>query len=537
MSIFKKVPPLLDTDDATLVLLVLGGDKDAFGQIVIRYQNLLCSLAYSSIGDIKQSEDLAQEVFVEAWKKLDSLLEPEKLKAWLCGILRYKVSHYRRKQQKQPLSTDEVETLDIEKLEHGKLEDSAMREQQHALLWQTLNKLDDSYREPLILYYREERSVEHVANQLDLTQDTVKQRLSRGRKMLQKSMQVIVEEVLENSKPSAIFTAAVLTTIGNIAPEAKAAVWGAGAAKTGSLFKLSTLVALLASFSGLISGFLGLRAGLDQSRTRRERRNTVKTAALFFAVALIYVLGMFVLRYFAMSAPANAPVLTWLSQALVFGFAICYVLMTYYLFKSARALRAQERINAPQAFTGEHNQPNAKQREYISSWTLLSVPLMHIRFGMQEQNDKPVFAWIAGGDVAHALLFAWGGVAIAPVSVGILSIGIFSVGALGVGVFAIGTVAMGLIAFGASAIGYKAYASLSSLGWESAFSNGFSVAKDAAIGQVAYAKHVNNELASHLSNLSLFDQSYLWVLAIMSVMVIIPAALYAKNVRKRMANK
>ena len=81
-------------DDAALVAASLGGDRQAFGQIVTRYQRLLCSLAYSSLGNLSESEDVAQEAFVEAWNKLGNLLEPEKLKAWLCGILRFKVSHH-----------------------------------------------------------------------------------------------------------------------------------------------------------------------------------------------------------------------------------------------------------------------------------------------------------------------------------------------------------------------------------------------------------------------------------------------------------
>ena len=76
-------------DDAALVMRALGGNKSAFCEIVSRYQTLLCSLAYSAVGDIKYSEDLAQDAFVEAWRKLDTLHDPNKLKAWLCGCLLY----------------------------------------------------------------------------------------------------------------------------------------------------------------------------------------------------------------------------------------------------------------------------------------------------------------------------------------------------------------------------------------------------------------------------------------------------------------
>ena len=75
-------------NDAELVVESLSGNRDAFGQIVSRYQSLVCSLAYSATGSLGQSEDLAQETFVAAWKQLADLREPEKLRAWLCGIAR-----------------------------------------------------------------------------------------------------------------------------------------------------------------------------------------------------------------------------------------------------------------------------------------------------------------------------------------------------------------------------------------------------------------------------------------------------------------
>jgi RNA polymerase sigma factor (sigma-70 family) len=64
--------------------------------IVERYQRLLCSLAYSGTGNLAESEDLAQEAFVEAWRQLHKLREPQKLRPWLCGILRHRIGRLRR---------------------------------------------------------------------------------------------------------------------------------------------------------------------------------------------------------------------------------------------------------------------------------------------------------------------------------------------------------------------------------------------------------------------------------------------------------
>jgi DNA-directed RNA polymerase specialized sigma24 family protein len=65
--------------DAELVTLSRDGHPDAFGQIVERYQTLICALAYSACGDLSRSEDLAQQTFITAWRQLCALKEPGKV--------------------------------------------------------------------------------------------------------------------------------------------------------------------------------------------------------------------------------------------------------------------------------------------------------------------------------------------------------------------------------------------------------------------------------------------------------------------------
>jgi len=69
--------------DVALVAGALAGNREAFGQLVSRYQSSVCSLAYSACGNISQSEDMAQETFIIAWRKLEELEEPAKFKSWL----------------------------------------------------------------------------------------------------------------------------------------------------------------------------------------------------------------------------------------------------------------------------------------------------------------------------------------------------------------------------------------------------------------------------------------------------------------------
>ncbi len=525
---------LVEPDDASLVVASRSGDRQAFGQIVNRYQRLLCSLAYSALGSLSESEDVAQEAFVEAWKKLGKLREPEKLKSWLCGILRFKVSHFRRKAARQPVrfASDLEEANELESNDEA-IEKVTMREEEQALLWRALEAVPATYRETLVLYYREHRSIEHVACELELSEDAVKQRLSRGRKLLQEKMMSFVEGALTRSTPGPVFTASVMAALAGVAPSAKAAGCGATAAKVGSTVKWATFTTILASVSGLISSLFALRANLDQARTGRERRAVVQTVGLFLASAGVFIAGLYGLRSLALAWPERAVLLAVLSQVGVFGFGVGYSLMTVRMLKRMRVLRAGERLRRPELFAAPEDQKGSEKGEYRSRAAFLGFPLVHVKLAMAEEGQKPAVGWIAAGDRAYGLLFAWGGITVAPISVGIVSFGLVTAGAVGIGLVGMGMIGAGVLGMGAVGLGYKAYASTSALGWESAFSQGFSIAKEAAIGPIAYANEVNNAVASSIANLSTADQTYTFILGILAAVVIIPVVWYARAVRKR----
>src|SRR5215467_5409444 len=97
--------------DAELVSRSLAGDRDSFNQIVVRYQTLICSLAYNGLGNLGQSEDVAQETFLTAWKQLQQLREPAKLRGWLCGIVRYLVLKKRDREEHEPAGN--AESLEV----------------------------------------------------------------------------------------------------------------------------------------------------------------------------------------------------------------------------------------------------------------------------------------------------------------------------------------------------------------------------------------------------------------------------------------
>ena len=264
-------------NDAELVGESRSGNRDAFGQIVSRYQSLVCSLAYSATGSLSQSEDLAQETFVAAWKQLADLRDPGKLRAWLCGIARNLINNTLRRQGREP--SHAAESLDLiheapalEPLPH----DYAINREEEAILWRSLERIPEIYRESLVLFYREHQSIEAVAQNLELTEDAVKQRLSRGRKMLHEQVLAFVEGALGKTNPGKAFTVAVLAALPIVlTTSAKAAALGAAAAKGSFAAKAAASAglfsAILSPLLGIIGPWIQYRMFLAVAKTELER--------------------------------------------------------------------------------------------------------------------------------------------------------------------------------------------------------------------------------------------------------------------------
>ena len=256
--------------DAELVSRTLAGDRDAFSRIVSRYQILICSLAYSRIGHLGLSEDVAQETFITAWKHLRLLREPDKLRAWLCGIVRNRIHKNLQREGREPVHAAEpLELVDDSPAREALPSEQTIGREEEAILWRSLERIPELYREPLILFYREHQSIEQVATELELSEDAVKQRLSRGRKLLQEEVQAFVENTLCRTAPGQAFSGAVLAAL----PAASAAAVGVGAAGKGTAMAKTGLLGIwLAPLIGILGGIFAHWLIVRAAPTAAERR-------------------------------------------------------------------------------------------------------------------------------------------------------------------------------------------------------------------------------------------------------------------------
>lgn len=483
--------------DADLVHRSLSGGTPAFSEIVARYQTLVCSLTYNATGSLSRSEDLAQEVFLTAWKELRQLREPEKLRAWLCGIARRLSANVRRREGREPVcGAGELED------EHhaagpGPVEQAMSREEE-SILWRSLAEMPETYREPLILFYREGQSVERVAEALELSEDAAKQRLSRGRKLLQEQVALFVEGALRQSRPGRAFTLGVIATLPLLTASATAATIGTAVAKSGAAASgtsvLGMLSVLLGPIGGCLGAWFGIKAGLDSAESPRERELMLRQAGWMIGL----VIGFLIVLGLAMPFVAKI----WrehTAAAIALGTAVPLIYVGLLIAVIVQFNRALTRLRAEEA---SQRSPEAIARhaevwktfEYKSPWTFLGLPLVHVRSGRPRgEKLRPAVGWVAIGDVSIGVLLSFGSVALGGICCGGVSLGLVSLGGVALGAFAFGGMAVGYCALGGLAIGYLAHGGCA-LALHAA-GGGMAVAREFALGGSAYAAHANDALA------------------------------------------
>jgi len=195
--------------DHELVEASRRGELAAFGELVARYQDVVCAVSYSSTGDRALSEDVAQETFVAAWRRLDRV-RAGKLRPWLCAIARNLGRKARRRtRHEQPIEDAQIAA-------GTNPFDDLVRADSERIVRDALARVPEKYREVLVLYYRDNQSIRDVAETLGISDDAVTQRLSRGRRYLADGLSAIVESSLRGTRPRRDLVAAVLATVAAI---------------------------------------------------------------------------------------------------------------------------------------------------------------------------------------------------------------------------------------------------------------------------------------------------------------------------------
>ncbi|MGB2865974.1 MAG: sigma-70 family RNA polymerase sigma factor, partial [Sedimentisphaerales bacterium] len=240
---------MLDSTSSEIELLKasMKGDTVAFGAVVKKYQSLVCAITFSATANLDKSEELAHEAFIRAWTNIAQLKDLTKFRAWLCSIVRNVIRNYIRDKKRDVVgqAASLQKTTEISSLKSEPLEVVIDKEQQ-AVIRKALGDIPESYREPLILFYREQKSVKQVAKLLELSEDAAKMRVFRGRRLLKDQISAMVEDTVGRTGPGKAFTAGVVASIAGMAIEgsgvATAVGIGAAASTTGATVIIKTIM-------------------------------------------------------------------------------------------------------------------------------------------------------------------------------------------------------------------------------------------------------------------------------------------------------
>ncbi|WP_197167752.1 RNA polymerase sigma factor [Neorhodopirellula pilleata] len=284
-----------------LVLAASTGDRAAFERLVHRHAAVVTGVAYSVCGDFSLSEDIGQETFVEAWKNLSSIQEPEKFPGWICTVARRRAIDAVRaaKATREDGSLDSLPT-EFHDPRQPTPEAMMSQDQERELVWSLLARLPEAYREPMVLFYRCEESTREVAIALGENESTIRQRLKRGREMVRADVSETIRQTLCETAPKAAFAALVMATLPSktYAAGAMATAAATGKASGGAATATSALAgSVLGPLIGLAGGAFGTWMSWKNCEYERQQKFIVRQTLLFVAglVVFLLLLGLLVM--------------------------------------------------------------------------------------------------------------------------------------------------------------------------------------------------------------------------------------------------
>lgn len=506
------------------------GDTRAFAEFVDQYKNLVTSIAYSCIGDLPSSEDVAQEAFLVAWQSRHELSDPSKAVSWLSSIARNLAKQCVRKRSAKSWASADLDSTYMTHEEPHPSERLVTDEEQQ-LVWGALEGIPEAYREVMILYYRESHSISEVALALEISEDAARQRLSRGRNLLRAEVERTIEAALVNSRPSVHFTAGVVslvamsssTTLGKTVTTAAATVVGKTAVQSGVMAATQTATAgamigaaggLLGALGGLGGTWLGIRVPQLMAPTMTERKLLEKEGRIVWRVSLCLVFAsiMSVVVALLFANRPNAVLFAVLGNVLM---GLCFA-----IFCVVRGIHMNRKIKHVRQTIRPEDDPNPTWlkdrmatgigkasatgrwigRRMTSQTRLLGWPLYDFQVadpGDNQPRSEPFHAkgWLAVGDKATGFL-AIGNYARGIIALGGRSLGVFALGGLAFGLFSFGGLSIGLLSIGGLAIGHSAIGG-GAVGWQAvgggavgiySANGGLAVANDIAEGGLAISR-------------------------------------------------
>ncbi len=177
--------------DAVYVRRALNGDSSAFQALVSRYSGTIFALVLSHLGRKTDPEDVAQDVFLQGFRSLPNLKDPDKFGPWLYGIGKrvcLNCLRQRKNQKGQEIYFNELaDGTDFKDPGTAGGVDTPVHERMD--LFDTIDSLQLIYREVVTLRYLEDHSYGEIAEMLGISESAVNVRLIKARRMIRERLE------------------------------------------------------------------------------------------------------------------------------------------------------------------------------------------------------------------------------------------------------------------------------------------------------------------------------------------------------------
>lgn len=178
------------SSDTDLIQQVLKGDQSAYSTLVERYQNYVFTIVLRYVKSREDAEEVAQDVFVKAYRSLADFKGTAKFSTWLYTITTTSCITFLRKKKLEVLSLDKeaiFETAD--NIEGGMSANRIEQKSRVNMVNEAIRLLNPEDAQVIMLYYKGEQTLEEIAQVVGKEPNTVKVQLHRARTRLKEKMQ------------------------------------------------------------------------------------------------------------------------------------------------------------------------------------------------------------------------------------------------------------------------------------------------------------------------------------------------------------